>query len=300
MLNITRLLVRSFSIDYLDIFWDVAPCYDDVLDYECFVQRSISQYGPYVDVGAAQIGQFWFRDTTIRGQHSFYDRLWYRLRVRRRSTAEEFVFPAEGGTRLGAEPDLTALEMARMENLILREAKGRKVWVFPVRTGGQRCTTCWDHVQQKRLLGNCGACFGTGWAGGYFAPIECYMQIVTPDQAVMRTPQSAQTEVENTTFALGNYPELGDKFLVIEAENVRWKVGSRVQKVMFGRALVRQQGTLFRIPLSDIEYRIPLRLTTEEVRNLSASPDRNYTAPQNVESSDLDTALRYIYDPSRG
>ena len=56
MLNITRLLVRSFSIDYLDIFWDVAPCYDDVLDYECFVQRSISQYGPYVDVGAAQIG----------------------------------------------------------------------------------------------------------------------------------------------------------------------------------------------------------------------------------------------------
>lgn len=300
MLSVSRLLVRSFNIDHLDIFWDVAPCYDDVLDYAFVVQRSISQYGPYTDVGSAQIGQFWFRDTTIRGQHSFYNRLWYRLRVRSRSSDAEYVFPTEGGVRLAAEPDLTALEMARMENLILREAKGRKVWVFPVRTGGQRCTTCWDRVQQKRLVGNCGVCFSTGWAGGYFAPVECYMQIVTPDESTSRTPQSARTEVENTTFALGNYPEIGDRFLIVEAENVRWKVGPRVQKVMFGRALVRQQGTIFHIPPTDIEYRIPLRLTTDEVRHLSASPDRNYTSPQNVESADLETALRYIYTPERG
>ena len=106
------------------------------------------------------------------------------------------------------------------------------------------------------------------------------MQIVSPDEYTPQTPQG-RAEIENTIFKLGNFPVLGAGDLVVEAENVRWLVSDRLQPVRVRRALVRQQGSLHRISTSSPQFSIPIRLSLEEIKNLSATPRLLYTLPLN-------------------
>jgi hypothetical protein len=117
---------------------------------------------------------------------------------------------------------------------------------------------------------------------------------MSPDETVIHA-NFGDIQNENTVLFAGNYPELSEGDMVVEAENIRWRIGSTINKVKKARALVRQQAQLHRVPKGDIEYTIPLNLSENEVRTLLASPERNYTNPQSLESDNLATALNNIY-----
>ena len=184
--------------------------------------------------------------------------------------------------------------MARLNNLRLKEFSGRKVWVFSKKKAGQRCRSCFDEGSQRRLRSGCSACYDTGWLGGYYAPITTYGLVVSPDETVIHA-NFGDIQNENTTLFTGNYPELSEGDLVLEGENIRWRVGSTITKVKKARSLIRQQAQIHRIPKGDIEYTIPLKLSEEELKNLLVSPERNYTNPQSLESDNLTAALNNIY-----
>ncbi len=297
MLHVANLRVRSFSLDYLDIYWSLADgTTEDPRDYEVVVQWSSNQYGPYQAVSGPIIDGLHFRDTTVKGQHSFYHQRYYRLIIRNRSSQAETPFPAEGGIRLQAPADLMALEMARQENLKLKEFSGRKVWVFARRVSGPRCVACYDPVQRRRVRSDCATCFGTGTYGGYHAPVACYMQVQTPTEVTLKIPDG-EVQVENAQFRLGNYPELSEGDLVVEAENVRWAVSDQINKVKKARALIRQEGVLHRIPKTDAQYNVPLKLTVDEAGNLLGSPDRNFTNPHNLSDADVGKAILGLFGP---
>ena len=118
--------------------------------------------------------------------------------------------------------------------------------------------------------------------------------IVSPNETVVHSG-FGDMEVENTTLLVGNYPELSEGDLVVEAENIRWRVGSTIAKVTKGRALIRQQAPIHRIPKGDSEYTVPLNLTNDEIKDLLASPDRNYTNPHNLEGDDIVSALNNVF-----
>ena len=294
MIKISDIRIRSFDVDYLDVYWDIVPCYEDLGDYEFVVERADNETGPYRALTVPMINRFHFRDTTLRGRHSYYAKIYYRVRVTHRATAETAVWPEVGGVKLAALPDLVALEMARINNLKLKEFMGRKMWVYPRRRSGQRCQTCYDRVTGRKIRSSCSVCFDTTWVGGFYAPVESYGMIVSPNDTVVHSG-FGDMEVENTTLLIGNYPELSEGDLIVEAENIRWRVGSTIAKVTKGRALIRQQAPIHRIPKGDSEYTVPLNLTNDEIKNLLASPDRNYTNPHNLESDDIVSALNNVY-----
>lgn len=297
MLEVTNIRVRSFDVGYLDIYWDLAPCYEDVLDYEFVVQTSEAEFGPYYDLTPGMVDRYHVRDNTVRGQHSFYHQRYYRVMVRKRADPSQAqVYPELGGAKLGAPPDLYALEMARINNLKLQEFMGRKIWVFPRKQSGQRCGVCFDPVMNRKTRASCQVCFDTTWVGGFHQPVQVYGMIVTPNESTTQT-NFARVQNENTTLLLGNYPELSDGDVVVEAENVRWRVGNELQKIHKARALIRQQVPIHRIPSSDIEYSLPIKLSADEVRDLVASPHRNYTNPHNLESVSLTEALNSVFGP---
>lgn len=307
MIEVTNIRVRSFDLSYLDVYWDTAPGYEDVNDFQFIVEAAEKEFGPYYAVSAPLVNLLHFRDGTVRGQHSFYHERWYRIRVQWREVAKQLddavstdqVFPATGnGVSLGARPDLIALEMARMNRLRLKEYSGRQVWIFPKKRSGQRCSVCFDKITQRKLQSSCAVCFGTGWVGGYHAPVEAYATIVSPDETTAHT-NFGTVEIENTTMLLANYPDVGEGDLVLEAENIRWRIGERITKVRKGRAVVRQQVPLHRIPKSDIEYAVPLNLTDAQIKDLEATPARNYTNPQTLEGADLRSALTGIFPAKR-
>lgn len=297
MLEVTNIRVRSFDVGYLDIYWDLAPCYEDTLDYEFVVQMSEAEFGPYQDLTPGMVDVYHVRDNTVRGQHSFYHQRYYRVMVRKRADTAVFkVFPELGGAKLGAPPDLYALEMARINNLKLQEFMGRKIWIFPRKQSGQRCGVCFDRVMNRKTKSSCPNCFDTTWVGGFHQPIQVYGMIVSPNESTTQT-NFTRVQNENTTLLLGNYPEVSDGDVVVEAENVRWRIGNELQKINKARALIRQQVPLHRIPSSDIEYSLPIKLSDAEVRDLVASPARNYTNPHNFESVSLTEALNSVFGP---
>jgi hypothetical protein len=295
VITITNIQVRSFDLGYLDLYWDVSPCHEDVNNYEFVVEKSDNELGPYYDLTVPFVDRYHIRDSTVSGQHAYYNKIYYRVRVQERGdTSNSRTFPDIGGAKLAAKPDLAALEMARINNLKLKEFIGRKVWIFPRRKSGQRCGTCFDEVSQRKLLSNCSTCFGTGWVGGYHAPVEAYALIVTPNEQTIHA-NIGNINLENTSMMLGNYPEISEGDVVVEAENIRWRVAATISKVAKARALIRQQAPIHRIPKSDIEFMLPMNLTSDELKDLVVSPARNYTNPQTIESDSLKGALTNLF-----
>lgn len=303
MLDVSHIWVRSFDLSYLDIYWEVGASFEDIADYQFIVEAAEEEFGPFYAISAPLVDQFHFRDTTVRGQHSQHHNRWYRIRTQYRIVAKQTADGAStdvvapntgGGVRLAARPDLIALEMARANRLMLKEHKGRQLWIYPKKRSGQRCPSCFDKVTQRMLRGDCPTCFSTGWAGGFHSPVSTYGMLVTPDESTTTTSFGV-VETANTTLFLGNYPDISSGDIIIEAENVRWRVGDRITKVSKGRAVVRQQFPVHEIPKGDVEYSIPLNLTADQIKDLEASPTRNFTNPQTLTGVSLQDALTAIF-----
>jgi hypothetical protein len=90
------------------------------------------------------------------------------------------------------------------------------------------------------------------------------------------------TQQSNTTARLGYFPPLKPRDVVVEPENIRWRV-MQVSHTEQVRAPVHQEIQLHRIPASDIEYRLQFQLT-DVLQNLSLSPARNFVNAQNLEN----------------
>lgn len=295
MLKLSNIRVRAFDIGYLAIAWDIEPCFESVGDYEFQILRAEAEFGPYVAVTPWFRNRTQVRDGSVKNWRSFYTRIYYRVVVRQRTdTTNTAAYPELGGAKLGALPDLVALEMARQVNLTLKEFSGRQVWVFPRRRTGERCTTCIDPVRQRKTQSACRNCYDVGIVGGYDTPVQVWGQILSPDEQTRHTTVGS-IETQDSLLRLGNYPELGAGDLVVEAENLRWRVGERIAKDRKARALVKQNAPIHLVEKSDIEYFVPVNLAESDWFDLVASPERNYTNPQSMSSMSLTDALRTVY-----
>lgn len=284
MLKVDNLRVRSFDVDHLDIHWELSG--DDPRSFTLEVLRSENQFGPFVPITKPFKDRSRFRDSGAGIGN--YHRVWfYKIKVTRATTgdghdgnASTATFPKGPGVGLLAAPDLEGLEMARLERLRLQEFKGRLVWVFPIRTTGTRCT-CFDPVTRQRLRSSCLMCFDTGIVGGFYNPMQVYMEIVNPIEQTQLTPQ-AELKPQNTLGRLANWPYVHERFIVVEAENIRWRLAGPIKRIGKLRATVRQEFSLHRLPPDDVAYKLPVIL---DPKDLEASPDRQFSNPQNLENA---------------
>jgi hypothetical protein len=280
VLQLSNMRLRSFDLDYLDLYWDAVPG-EDPLDYEFQVLRSESEFGPFFEISHSFSDRYHFRDTTA-AQMSFFRRWYYKIRVTPNDENKSATdYPSGPGVALSALPDLEALEMARQERLRLNEFKGRKVWVFPVRTFGQRCT-CYDPVTQNRTRSSCLTCFDTGFVGGFHTPLQISMEIIDPQEFSQNTDM-AKLQPVNAAGKLANFPVIQENWIVIEAENVRWRVAGPINRFQKLRSVFRQQFALHRIPKDDVTFKLPISIA--DYQNLQASPARQFTNPHNLEAA---------------
>lgn len=84
-----------------------------------------------------------------------------------------------------------------------------------------------------------------------------------------------------------DFPPCKPRDLIIEAgENKRWRV-ERVGTTQRLRATLHQELTLHEIPMSDIEFKVPVNV--DDVMDLVVSPPRNFENPQHLgATSDFD------------
>lgn len=274
MLSLQNIRVRSFDLDYLDLYWETSG--GDPLDYTFQVLRSEAETGPYEVLTGTFSDRYHFRDATVPSMNQLRT-MYYRVRVTRISDSERRDYPEQGGAAFTARLDLEALEIARQIRLTNQEFRGREVIIMPRRTFGQRCTSCTDPVSQSRIRSGCVTCFDTGFVGGYHSPVRTHMHIEGAQGATtLRTPTTRQI-VEAARGSLSNYPEVRPGALVIEMENKRWCVEDPVDTSDKLRAVYAQYLTLTALVLTDVAYRVPVNLT--DLGDIEPSPDRQYTLP---------------------
>lgn len=274
-ISVDEIGVRSLDVDYFEITWKVRSTSQDILDYTFQVLRSEAAAGPFDTISPEMDDRFFYIDNFIRSGHDL--RQWfYVIRVRNKQTGETQDF---GPADPGPDPDLIATELRKHMNLLFREFVGRRCWVFPIRTFGQRCG-CWSPVLQKQIQSHCLTCFDTGFVRGYMTPIESWISI-DPDSNNEQTMTVGSTHQSNTTARMGFFPPVKPNDLIVEPENKRWRVG-QVTGTEQLRVIVHQEVTLHKIPSTDIEYKLQFDIG-DALSNLWLSPARNYTNPHSFE-----------------
>lgn len=277
MLEVTRARVRSLDVDYWQLSWEIEPTLEDVFDYTFQVLRSESHAGPYAPVSDPFQDRFLFFDRLTEVGHP--ERVFfYRLLVRNRVSGEAKDF---GPYDTKPEADLIAREIRRQFQLQFREFSGRRCWLLPVRTFGQRCPSCWDEEMQQQKRSGCEQCYDTGFTRGFHHPIEIWCEVevggARARNFVMGAPKST---IDNSARCVDiGVVKVGD--VLIEGENKRWGI-TTVSSTEHGRSTVLYDLGLHEIPAGDIEYRVPLDLGVA-LKDLWLSPARNFTNPHNVE-----------------
>lgn len=276
-LPVANLLVRSLDVDFHEVSWSLESSTEDVYDYSFQVLRSEGPEGPYRAISAEFLDQYLFIDNALVAGHD-QRVFFYKLLVRNRATGAQKEF---GPVTKGPEADLIAREIRKHMNLLFREFIGRRCWVLPVRTFGQRCHDCWNPVTQKKSKSQCLTCFDTSYIGGYWRPIEMWISIDPSGKGQNQHTNVGVMQQKNTTARCGYWPPLKPYDVIIEAENIRWRVvrSTPTEQV---RASVHQELELHKIPSSDIEYRLNLELD-EALKDMWLSPSRNFSNPHSLE-----------------
>lgn len=277
MLNVRALKVRSLDVDFNELSWKIDDTNEDVLDYTFQVLRSESPAGPWDALTEPFSDKYLFYDRFNKPFH-VYRSLFYVLRVTSKTTGDSKDF---GPVQREADADLITRELRRHIALLLREFAGRRCWLLPVRTFGQRCT-CWNKTLQKRTRSGCALCYDTGFVRGYMHPIEVFVQVDPSSNAAEQNTNIGALQQQNTTARVVDIGLIKPRDILIEPENRRWRV-VQVNQTEHGRAPIHLELQLHQIPASDIEYTIQLQME-HALRDLWLAPARNFTNPQNLSS----------------
>jgi len=287
MIQIKSFYARSFDLDHMDLFWEVADFFDDnILAYNFYIERSESPGGPWDLLAGPFQDKYYFRDVSPSLLHKWRT-LYYRLKIVNNNTQEVSYF---GPTTQAGEPDLIALEIIRQEDVLLREFIGRKCWLFPVRTFGAKCV-CLDRVTGRRMRSGCQTCFDTGYLGGYLSPVECYVQF-DPDPKSSQPGPFGEGQTRNSSGRLISFPPMKPKDILVEAENRRWQIVTVTMTERL-RARVHQEITFHEVPKGDIAYKLPVNI--DGLTGLSPSAERNFTNPQHMDQDEDNSQLLAVY-----
>lgn len=249
-MRVVSLRVGSLDLNYMELSWETDAHRAESLTSQMYVLRAGSPEGPFDTVGGPLVDTYRFRDyvAPLRGSFQY---LYYKIRVEGAGGLSESEVVSSD-----PRPPLDALEIIRAENLLFREYVGRPCALYSVRTFGMRCPGCFDPVTQRRTVASCLTCYNTGFMRGFHRPIMVYAQI-DPFAKTQQNTQQMVMEQANTQARMGVYPKLKPRDVLVETENVRWRVMG-VTTTERLRAPVRQEVTLFKIPLGDIEYKLPI------------------------------------------
>jgi hypothetical protein len=168
-----------------------------------------------------------------------------------------FGVPSRRWWRIGREVIRT--ELVRLKN----DELGTEMLVLKRRTRGQRCTVCVDPLTQEVTSSDCESCWGTGWLGGYYDPVECiWADFIEPPMQNDLDGGEARGTVDDsrrTTARIINIPFLftGD-ILVEKYRDNRWFVKNYKPEVVIANTPLIVNVELRLLEYTNAAYKIPL------------------------------------------
>jgi hypothetical protein len=152
----------------------------------------------------------------------------------------------------GSDPDLVNIYIIEEHLFALQYVYGVPALIYTKKVEGFRCD-CWDEVLKRVTRSNCLRCKGVGFVGGYYPPVEGWIDFApSPEQVVIADwgeKQAQQTDIQFT-----DYPNLqiGDIILQLKPFNF-WRVENN-RTTLKNQTTILQIARLNAVNRSDIEY----------------------------------------------
>lgn len=155
--------------------------------------------------------------------------------------------------------ELMSIEIQRREYVLLSKFAGIKSYIFSAKNYGERCPECWSHTAEKAVKDHCPTCFGTTFKGGYFGPVETFMQYdATPNQNV-RTYFGTFEPDQIGAWTI-SYPEIRPDDIIVRSGNWSvYRVDALTSTELQG-VPVRQITKLTQLAKSNIEHQLVTRI----------------------------------------
>ena len=255
MIFVAAVKVQSFSLDFLDVTWELVDTSEDVTGYTFTVQRSESPAGPFDDVASGLVDLYTHRDRRA-DLYTRWRTYYYRVQVKKPVTGETSLSPV---SFLGAEPDRVALEMARLQQLVLKVHIGTPVLVYKRRTSGQACPQCYDPVRGRTTDSDCEFCFNSRYRGGFLSPVPTFVNF-TPGNKVIQLAGPIEQEPSEKTTDMTGYPLMNPGDLIVDPQNRRWRV-SNIQERSKQGFVFRQILRLTEISRTEVVYKLKIDST---------------------------------------
>jgi hypothetical protein len=215
----------------------------------------------------------WFVDfsDTLRGLAgpTFYRVVCRNKRTQEETLSKEFTFDTD--------LDLVGLYICDEVNFLLKDVTGVPSLVFQRRRGGVPCPSCYDPIQKKRITSSCRSCYGTNWVGGYYNPIDTYVDY-NPNPKNASVESYGEFNMNETSALMANFPNVQPGDLISELREGRlWRV-AQVQPTEKRRCQMLQMVRLTEVKSGDIEYRIPtderfVIQKVDELNQIKAKPE---------------------------
>jgi hypothetical protein len=144
-----------------------------------------------------------------------------------------------------------------------------------------------DYVVEGVVVHNC---FDTTFVGGYASPMLIYLQM-DPSPKAPQPTDTGEMHFQETTARTTWFPPLKPKDLIVEGENIRWRV-EQVTPTEKLRALVRQELRVRQYARDDIKYKVPVELDLM----LQMSPERELRRPMDLQDEN-ETSIEKVVVP---
>ena len=155
----------------------------------------------------------------------------YALRVTDTKTGEKwYSAPQQAGSNWTNHDWRICREIVRQERVrLIKGRAGSRGFLCKAIAVGPACS-CANPDTGDVYNPNCGDCYGTGFAGGYYPPIECYVDM-NPQQAFRKLTDD-QGLVSDTliSWRVLAYPRFEPRDFWVDANTgIRWRIGANIQ-----------------------------------------------------------------------
>ena len=250
---IQKVQVSQINVGEVGITWEVINASQA---FEFFVERSGSSEGPWITLNSISISHaYGYIDRSLNTE-SVNRQIYYRVRA---VSKDEILYSKV--VILGQSTlNYIGFAVARNKKLLLERFVGTKCFVFIRKTFGPKCTVCYDIARQKCISSYCTACYGTTFEGGYFAPIEMYLQLNPLTKANLKSDLQNTENLRIDGIWTGNYPILSPFDLIIEAVHPedRYIIENPVAHTAQNDAIVEQRFPVTIVHHSRIEMLVPV------------------------------------------
>lgn len=245
---------------HISLEWSVPASWGDVVFNVYFSETAEFEFRKLT---AQPLHDPFFADTTTREfsktNHSYYvveAILLDRDGIAVRSKPISWGSSENGKMRRFVE--LRSIEIQRREYWLLSRFNGIKSYLFRRKNYGKRCTVCWNSKTEKVMDDRCPVCLGTSFEGGYFKPVNLYVNY-EPTPLVRQNSYSGVSEdaaLEAWTISI---PEIRDLDVIVRTSD--WAIFQVhvVAPTELQTRPVRQRLRLNQLSRSEVEFELVKR-----------------------------------------